>query len=284
MANSPQPRASRSTADTIVLLHGLWMTPRSWAHWADRYSRAGFRVLTPAWPGLEVEVEQLRRDPSPIAALTPERVIEHYADVVRGLDRPPILMGHSFGGAFVQLLLDRGLGAAGVAIDPAPVRGVVRLPLSTLRAAFPILRNPANRHRAVPLTHDQFHFAFTNTLDEADSRAAYDRYAVPGAGSVLFGNAVANWERHSPFDVNFANDDRAPLLLVAGGADHVAPASTTRATAKLHRKSTALTGYREFSGRSHFTVGQPGWEEVADYALEWAVEATSPHLVLAEGG
>ncbi|WP_232533815.1 alpha/beta hydrolase [Plantactinospora sp. KBS50] len=258
------------------------MTPRSWERWVDRYSRAGFRVLAPAWPGMEAEVEALRADPAPIAELAPSRIIDHYAEIVDGLDRPPILIGHSFGGAFVQVLLDRGLGAAGVAVHPAPVRGVVRLPLTTLRAAFPILHNPGNRHRAVPLTPEQFHYAFANVLDEADSRAAYDRYHVPGAGGVLFGNAIANWEPHSPFDVNFGNEGRAPLLLVAGGSDHLTPPSTVRSAAKLYRRSTAVTGYREFPDRCHLTVGQPGWEEVADHALEWAVEASSPHLVLAE--
>lgn len=272
----------RSAADTIVLVHGLWMTPLSWESWVDRYERAGFRVLVPAWPGLDEDPERLRRDPAPIAGLTARRVLDHLAAVIRPLPRPPILMGHSFGGAFVQVLADRGLGAVAVAIDPTPVRGVVRLPVSTLRAAFPVLRKPANRHRAVPLTPDQFHEAFANTEDLATSHAAYDRYVVSAAGGVLFEGAFANWHPRSAFDVHFHNPYRSPLLLIAGGADRIAPPSTTRVAARLHQRSPVLTGYREFPGRSHFTLGQAGWEEVADFALEWAVEATNPHLVLSE--
>jgi len=182
-------------------------------------------------------------------------------------------MGHSFGGAFTEILLDRGLGAAGVAIDAATVRGIAKLPLSTLRSGFPILKNPANKHKAVPLTFEEFHYSFTNTIDERRAREAYERYAVPGPGRVLWEGAFASFNPRTPLQLDFANAERAPLLLIAGGADHVVPAVADKAMYKrFERKSSAVTEYKEFPGRSHFTVGQDGWEEVADYALDWAVE------------
>ncbi|MFI6759885.1 alpha/beta hydrolase [Micromonospora sp. NPDC050417] len=269
--------ADRSAADTIVLIHGLWMTPRSWEQWVDHYTRAGFRVLAPAWPGMDAEVEQLRRDPSPIARLTIAGIVDHYDRIIRNLDRPPIIMGHSFGGAFTQVLADRGLGAAAVAIDSAGVKGVLRLPLSTLRSSWPILRSLGNRHKAVPLSPEQFHYAFTNSLSREESNRIYGRYHVAGAGGVLFEGAMANLNPRSALRVNYANSDRAPLLLIAGGADHVAPPVLNKANAGRYRRSRAITGYHEFPGRTHFTLGQPGWQQVADYALEWAVEATATH-------
>ncbi len=231
------------TPDTIVLIHGLWLTPRSWEHWVDRYSSRGYKVLAPAWPGMEVEVEALRKDPSVMNGLGLTEVADHYAQTIRGLGAPPIVMGHSFGGVLTQLLVDRGLGAAGVAIDSAPVKGVLRLPPSSLRSAFPGLRNPANRNRTVALTPAQWHYRFTNTLNEEDSRELYDRYYVPGPGRPLWQAATANLNPNAATKVNFRNNDRAPLLLIAGGADHVAPAAVNRENHKRYRKSTAITDY-----------------------------------------
>ena len=156
-----------TTPDTIVLIHGLWMTPLSWEHWVDRFSSRGYKVLAPAWPGMDGDIEELRRDPSAIAELGVTEIVDHYDAIIRKLDQPPIIMGHSFGGLFTQILLDRGLGAAGVAIDSAPVKGILVLPFSTLKVAFPVLRNPANLHRTMALSPEQFHYAFTNTLSEA---------------------------------------------------------------------------------------------------------------------
>jgi pimeloyl-ACP methyl ester carboxylesterase len=258
--------------NTIVLIHGLWMTPLSWEHWIARYTGLGYRVLAPAWPGMEGDIEELRRDPARVAGLGVTEIVDHYDAIIRGLEQPPIIMGHSFGGLFTQVLLDRGLGAAGVAIDPAPVKGILTLPFSTLRVAFPVLRNPANFHRAMALTPEQFHYAFGNTLSEEESLKVYQRYAVPGPDHVLFQGSLANFNPHAPTTVNFHNDERAPLLLISGGQDHIVPASVTQANFKLYRQSKAITEYKEYPERSHFTVGQEGWEEVADYALAWATE------------
>jgi pimeloyl-ACP methyl ester carboxylesterase len=263
---------AKGRVDTIVLIHGLWMTPRSWENWADRYRARGYRVLTPAWPGMDREVEELRRDPSPIASLTMDRIIDHYAEIIRRLPTPPIVIGHSFGGLFAQVLLDRGLGAVTVGVHPAPIKGIVRLPVSTLRAAYPVLRNPRNRHRAVPITPEEFRYAFGNTLSAEDSDWAWQRYAVPAAGHVLFEGAFANLNPNSAAGVDNGNNERGPLLLIGSELDHVVPAAVVKAAAGLYQKSRAVTYYHEFPGRSHFTVGEPGWEQVADYALDWAVE------------
>src|ERR671933_178516 len=208
--NTPAP----AVPDTIVLVHGLWVTPRSWEHWIEHYEGRGYNVLAPAYPGLEVEVEALNKDPSPIEALTIPAVVEHLEGIVGELDRAPIIMGHSAGGFFTQVLLDHGYGAAGVAIDSAPPEGVRVTPVSQIRSLFPVLRNPANRHRAVGFTPEQFHYVFTNTLSREESDKVYERY----------------------------------------------------------HNTNAVTDYKEFPGRSHYTVGQDGWEEVADYALKWAEE------------
>src|SRR3954471_8065748 len=196
-----------SRPQTIVLIHGLWMTALSWEHWIDRFERAGHRVIAESWPGMGGDIEALRRDPSAVEHLGVEEIVDHYAQLVRALDERPIIMGHSFGGAFTEILLDRGLGAAGVAIDAAAVKGITKLPPAQLKSAWPVLKNPANRHRAVTLSPEQFHYAFTNTMSEDDSRAVYERYAAPGPGRVLFQGALANFNPHAPTRVDFANPD-----------------------------------------------------------------------------
>ena len=261
--------------DTIVMIHGLWMNSRSWEHWSDRYRAAGFVVIDDGWPGMDVEVEALRRNPAPIADLTIQRIVDHYQRIISRLEHPPIIIGHSFGGAFTQVLLDRGLGAAGVAIGAAAVRGVKKLPLSTLRTGWPILRNPLNRRRAVPISLEQFHYRFSNHLSIEKSAPLYERYCVPGAGHVLFEGAAANLNPKSALKVDFRNDRRAPLLFIAGGIDHVSPPSVNKSNVKHYRKSPAITDYKEFAERSHFTIGQHGWEAIADYALNWATNAAT---------
>lgn len=261
----------------IVLIHGLWMTALSWEHWVERYQRQGFEVVARSWPGLEGDLAALRKDPSGLHDLGITEIVEFYAGVIRGLDRKPIIMGHSFGALITQILLDEGFGVAGVSIDSAPVKGVLRLPWSALKSAFPGLKNPANRHGAVTLTPEEFHYAFTNTMTDEESRAAYERYAVPGPGRPLFQAAFANFNPHAASRIDFHNDNRAPLLVIAGGADHVSPSAINRTIAKLQHRSKSITAYKEFAGRSHFILGQPGWEEVADFALAWALDPAELH-------
>ena len=261
---------SQASAPPIVLVHGLWLTPRSWEGWKERFESRGHRVLAPSWPRMEGDVEDLRRDPSPMNGLGITEITDHYAEIVRGLDRSPIVMGHSFGGLITELLLDRGLGVAGVALSPAPVKGVLRLPPATLRSAFPVLGNPANRKRTVELTPKQFHYGFTNTMTDQEAKAAYDRYQVPGPGRPIFQAAFANFAPHAANKADFRKDDRAPLLIIGNGEDHTVPASVSKEAAKRLGKSKAVVDYKEFPDRPHFTAGAPGWEDVADYALEWA--------------
>jgi pimeloyl-ACP methyl ester carboxylesterase len=265
------PSSESGSAETIVLIHGMWMTPLSWEHWSGRYTGRGHRVLAPAWPGLDKEPEELRRDPAPLRALRITEIVDHYDKVIRELDRPPIIIGHSFGGLFTQLLLDRGLGAAGVALDTAAPKGVLKLPYSTVRAAFPALRNPVNRDREVPLTRDQFYWCFTNALSREESDAVYDRYYIPGSARPFFQAALANFNPSAATKVDYANARRPPLLLMTGSEDRICPPSVNRSNFKQQQKARSATSSKEFPGRSHWP-GQTGWEEVADYALEWTVE------------
>ena len=262
---------ARTAPDTIVLIHGFWVTPRSWEHWITHYERRGYRVLAPAYPGFEVEVEALNADPTPIEKLTVPAILDHLVKIVGGLASPPILMGHSAGGVFVQLLLDRGHGAVGVAMNSAPTEGVKVLPLAQIKAAFPVLKNPANRHRAVGLTEEQWHYAFTNTFGEEESRALYRRYHVPASGSIFWSSAFASVvPGHQENWVNYENDARAPLLFIAGEKDHLMPPAVQRSNAKHYKSPQTTTELREFAGRAHLLPAQPGWEEVADFALDWA--------------
>ncbi len=264
MSSDPAP-------DTIVLVHGFWVTPRSWEDWIAHYEAKGYTVLAPGYPGFEVEVEALNADPSPIEALTVPAIIERLEEVVGALDRPPILIGHSAGGAFVQILLDHGYGAAGVAINSAPTEGVPVVPFNQLRATFPVLRNPANRHRAVAFTHEQWHYAFTNTFDKAESRRLYERYHVPASGAIFWGSVLANVQPgHQATWVDYGNDDRAPLLFISGEMDNLMPPAIQRSNAR-HYRSSALTEILEYPGRGHLLPSQEGWQEVADDALDWAV-------------
>jgi pimeloyl-ACP methyl ester carboxylesterase len=269
---------SEASAPPIVLVHGLWLTPRSWAGWRERFEERGRRVLAPAWPRMPGEVEDVRRDPSALNGLGLAEIVDHYARIVGGLDRPPLIMGHSFGGLVTELLLDRGLGAAAVAIAPAQVKGVLRLPPAQLRATFPVLRNPANRKRTVALSPKQFRYNFANTMAEDEAKAVYDRFHVPGPGRMLFDAAVANFNPRAANRVDFDNDDRPALLIIGNELDHTVPASVCKEAAKRLAKSRAVVDYKEFAGRPHF-AGAPGWEAVADYALDWAdrhAGATAP--------
>ena len=256
----------------IVLVHGFWVTPRSWEDWIRHYEGRGHQVVAPAYPGFEVEVEALNEDPSPIEALTVPAIIQHLEAVIDGLGSPPILIGHSAGGAFVQILLDHGFGVAGVAINSAPTEGVRAVPPAQLKATFPVLKNPANRHKAVGFTHEQWHYAFTNTFSEDESRRLYERYHIPASGSIFWGSVLANLQPgHQDTWVDYRNDDRAPLLFISGSEDHLMPPKIQQSNAK-HYKSNTVTEVKEYEGRAHLLPSQEGWEEVADYALDWATK------------
>jgi pimeloyl-ACP methyl ester carboxylesterase len=258
--------------DTIVLIHGFWVTPRSWEQWIAYYERKGFRVLAPAYPGFEVEVEALRDDPTPIEDVRVPAIIERLEGVIDALDAPPILMGHSAGGAFMQVVMDHGYGACGVAINSAPTEGVRAIPFSQLRSTWPAIKNPANHHRAVGFTPEQWRYTFTNTMDEERSQELYDRYYVPASGRILFDASLANLlPGHQDTWVDYHNDARAPLLFVSGSDDHLMPPVIQASNAKHYKSAQTLTEVKVFDG-PHLLPANDNWEAVADYALTWALE------------
>lgn len=258
--------------DTIVLIHGLWMTALSWERWIRRYQARGYRVLAPHWPGMSLEISELRRGPPQIANLGITEIADHYDELIRQLGQAPVIIGHSVGGLIVQLLLDRGLGAAGVSIDGAPAKGIASPPFPMLKLGLRALRNPAGQPTAIPLTPRQFHHTFANTLSQQQATAAHERYHAPGPGRTIRQVSFASLAPHAATLVDFGRERRAPLLLIASGKDHLFPATITRSSFKRYRRSPAVTGYKEFPQRSHYTIGEPGWEQVADYALRWAME------------
>ncbi|WP_131105494.1 alpha/beta hydrolase [Ornithinimicrobium sufpigmenti] len=258
--------------DTIVLVHGFWVTPRSWEDWITHYETKGYRVLAPGYPGFQIEVEALRADPQVIADLTVPAIVNTLEDVVKELDRPPIIIGHSAGGAFTQILLDHGYGASAVALNSAPTEGVRVVPLSQVRSTFPVLRNPANRHKAIGLSPAQWRYAFTNTFTEEESARLYERYHIPADGGILWDSVLANFQRGMQGTwVDYQNDARAPLLFVSGSEDHIMPPAVQRSN-KKHYSSTATTEIWEYEGYAHLLPAQEGWEQIADDVLTWAVE------------
>jgi pimeloyl-ACP methyl ester carboxylesterase len=263
---------SQQSPDTVVFIHGLWMTPRSWERWKERYESRGYKVLAPSWPGLEGEVEALNADPTPLKQLTVDKIVAHYETIIRGLDTRPVVFGHSLGGTIMQLLLARDLAAAGVGVAPGTVRGVPDLPLSTIRATRPAVGNPFNRGGASPLNRRQFHYAFCNTMSQDESDAIYDRYHVPAANRVLSQVAFATITRNKSVTVDF-DRKRAPMLSIAYEHDHIIPPKVARHNAEKYSKSGSVTAFTEFPDRPHFP-GAPGWEEVADYALSWLEDHT----------
>jgi pimeloyl-ACP methyl ester carboxylesterase len=253
---------------TIVLINGLWMTALSWELWVKHYTDKGYFVLARSWPGMEGDIEHLRRDPSSFATLGLGDVVDHYEQIIRELESPPIIIGYGFGALVTQILLDRGWGAAGVGIASAPVSGIARLPLSVLKLAFSVFGKSLS-NKTASLTAEQFHRAFTNSLTETESLDAFKRYVVPAPNRVLLQTAFANFAPHAAITVNFRNDTRAPLLLVAGGKDRVASSSMVKANFDLYRESKAETDYKEYPSHAHFTFLQE--TKVADYVLGWAL-------------
>ncbi len=244
---------------TIVLIPGLWMTALCWEHWVKHYSEKGYSVIAANWPGMEGDIELLRRDPSSFANLGLTDVVDHYEQIIRGLETPPIIIGHGVGGLVIQILLDRGWGAAGVAIASAPPKGVFRSVFRNLKLAL----------KSRSLTPQQFHYDFANTFAEAPSIAAFERYVVPAPNRILRQVALGNFSPGAPTIVRFHNDSRAALLLVAGGKDRVVPTSLVKANFDRYRESKADTDYKEFSDQAHLTLLHE--TKVADYVLGWAL-------------
>jgi pimeloyl-ACP methyl ester carboxylesterase len=253
----------------VIFIHGLWLHKTSWGPWVDLFLEAGYAPLAPGWPGTSDTVEETRRDPARVAGQGIDDVVAHYARIIRGLDEPPVVIGHSFGGLIAQRLLGQDLARAAVAIDAAPIKGVIFLPSSALRVASIALRRPANRNQAVSLTAEQFRYGFGNALPAAESAELYERWTVPSPGKPLFESAVANFIPHSPAAVNTRNRNRGPLLLVAGGQDHTVPATITMATRRLYHRSPAVTDYQDFLDRGHSLTIDHGWREIATHALDW---------------
>jgi pimeloyl-ACP methyl ester carboxylesterase len=244
---------------TIVLIPGLWMTALCWEHWVKHYSEKGYGVIAANRPGMDGDIEQLRRDPSRFATLGLTEVVDHYEQFIRGLETPPVIIGHGVGGLVTQILLDRGWGAAGVAIASAPPKGVFRSVFRNLKLAL----------KGRSLTPQQFHYDFANTLGDAASVAAFERYVVPAPNRILRQVALENFSPDAPSTVRFHNDSRAPLLLVAGGKDRVVPSSMVKANFDSYRESKAGTDYKEYPNQAHFTFLQE--TKVADYVLGWAL-------------
>ena len=271
-----------TSTSTVVLIHGLWMTPFAWEHWVERYEARGFTVLTPVYPGIgqgEAGLRALRDNPDAVAGVGVREIMDYLTDYVSKLNTAPVIMGHSFGGTFAQLLVGNGLGLAGVSIDGAAVKGINAMPLSEVRSVLLALDNPANINRASVLTPKQFHYAFTNTLDPEAAQAAYDRYAAPTPAKVLFQGGFAAVTPHAATTFNFADDDRAPLLFISGGSDHILPPVVQRHNYEKNAKhSTAIAAHKVFSGRDHYTCGEAGWEAVADFALDWALAPIAGEL------
>lgn len=266
---------STTPPDTIVFVHGLWVTPHSWAGWRKHFEGLGYTTIAPGWPGVDEKTPaELRADGSSLAKTDAAAVLARYEEVIAGLDKPPIIIGHSFGGAFTQVLISKGLGAAGVAVDSATVKGIPDLPISTIRSAFGVLGNPLNaRGVAVPFSPKQFKYAFGNTLTEEASQAAWEEFAIPAASKVLFNGAAAQLPG-TVFDVDFKKADRAPLLFLGGGRDHVVPAKVSKKNAAKYQPAA---DYKEYLDKSHFIVGEPGWESVVTDVSDWiAAKVGSP--------
>ncbi|KAE9377138.1 alpha/beta-hydrolase [Stipitochalara longipes BDJ] len=267
----PQTNGNSPPKPTILLIHGLWMTGLCWEDWITFFASHGYTAIAPSWPGFgDRTPAEIRADPKALEGLTIHAVVDHYVKIIESLPSPPIIIGHSFGGLFVQILLSRGYGVAGVGVSPAQPSGVLALKLSTVKAGFGVLGNPFTYNKAVPFSESQFHYAFGNALGKAESKVLWEKYSVPAAAHILWqgalgvlggGDGVVDWKKA----------DRAPLLLIAGTNDHVVPKEIVEAEKKKY-VGKAVVELKIFEGRTHGIVNQEGWEEVAGFALEWVKE------------
>jgi pimeloyl-ACP methyl ester carboxylesterase len=258
-----------ATRTPVVFIHGMWLHATSWTPWLELFRAAGYDPIAPGWPGEPDTVTEARERPEMVANTSIDDAVAHYTKIIDALDAAPILIGHSFGGLYAEKLLGQGIGVAGVAIDPAQIKGVLPLPLAQLRAALPGLGNPANLHRAVALTPKEFRFGFGNALTEKESAELFGKWTIPSPARPLFEAAAANFSVHSQAEVDTGNETRGPLLLISGAEDHTVPDVTTRSTLKQYRHSTAVTEFKQFEHRGHSLTIDSGWKEVADATLAW---------------
>jgi non-heme chloroperoxidase len=270
-------RANASGLTPVVFVHGLWLLPSSWDRWAEVFESAGYVALTPGWPDDTATVAEAKAHPEVFAGKSIGEVADHFAEIIGGLARKPAVIGHSFGGLLAQILAGRGLAAVSVAVDPAPFRGVLPLPISALRSASVALSNPANRHRAVPLTYDQFRYAFANAVSEEEAKQLYETFAVPASGIPLFQAASANLNPWTEAKVDTGNPARGPLLVISGEKDHTVPWAIANASYKQQKDNTGVTEIVEIPGRGHALTIDSGWREVADTALAFVQRFTQPH-------
>ena len=269
-------RANASGLAPVVFVHGLWLLASSWDRWRTVFEEAGYATVAPDWPDDAANVDEANEHPEVFARKSVGQIADHSEDVIGKLDRKPAVIGHSFGGLLTQILAGRGLSAVSVAIDPAPFRGVLPLPISALRSSSPVLRNPANRRRAVPLTYEQFRYGFANALDEDEAKSLYDEFAVPGSGETVFQAAAANLNPWTEANVDTRNPDRGPLLIISGERDHTVPWAVANASYKLEKHNPGVTEIVEMKGRGHSLTIDHGWGEVADTALAFVQRFVKP--------
>jgi pimeloyl-ACP methyl ester carboxylesterase len=260
-------RANATGFQPIVFVHGLWLLPSSWDRWVTVFEEAGYTALTPGWPDDPETVAEANANPEVFAHKSVGQVADHFDEIIRGLHKKPAIIGHSFGGLLVQILSGRGLSSATVAIDPAPFRGVLPLPFSALKSAWPVLGNPANRNRAIPLTFEQFRFGFANAVSEEEAKELYDTFAVPASGMPLFQAATANINPWTEAKVDIENPDRGPLLIISGEKDNTAPWAIANASFREQQQNVGVTEIIEIANRGHGLTIDSGWREVADTSL-----------------
>jgi pimeloyl-ACP methyl ester carboxylesterase len=267
----------------LMFIHGAWLSSGSWENFTDYFGNHGFSVSAPEWPRKQGDVEKLRKEADEIGGLGLTEIVDHYESEIRALDEPPVLIGHSYGGLIVELLLDRGLGRAGVAMSPAPPKGILVLPFSTLKAATPALAHPSKWHGVVPLTLEEFTYGFVNTFSPEDAKAAYEKYAVPETGQIFYEAGFANFHLHPPTEIHFKSDERAPLLIVGAEKDHTVPAPLSRKQYEKYEKSAVQTDFLEFKGRPHLMMVAEGWEEIAGAIETWIESVLATTAARQEG-